>query len=281
MRLSLPVLFLAAVAVPLSRALDDVAWEIRVRDAVRGILASEHVRTVQSSVLLERHSVSLRLIVIASPEQAAALERRLETRLAAAAGVTPSVLVTAVPDAGSLQKALARVIRESPATPQIDFEVAKQQLSGALRAAWPDSAAGRIMGWSLEIMPNESPQVVVRHLGPPLGAAGEAMLARSLSAAIQTNIHILDVPFPKVPITLDRTMGDSAWLSTAALILDQVALTDSGVACVQRPPARSSRRTADAIVEALLRGSGAARNQRIVFADGSLWAINVAVGQCH
>jgi uncharacterized membrane protein len=49
-RLIIPLLFLAAVYVPLSRALDEVTWEVRARDAIRRILGSQAPRAVQTSV---------------------------------------------------------------------------------------------------------------------------------------------------------------------------------------------------------------------------------------
>ena len=75
MRLIIPGLFLAAVYFPLSRALDEVSWEVRARDAIRRILAREAPRAVQTSIAVERHAVDLHLVLIASSEQAATLER--------------------------------------------------------------------------------------------------------------------------------------------------------------------------------------------------------------
>jgi hypothetical protein len=270
----------------LKRALDEVAWEIRVRDAVRAIVAAEGVRAVQSAVTLEQHAVGLRLIVVASPEQASALERRLETRIAAAAGVPPSVVVTAVPDAGALQTALARVTRNENArsAPRVDLGDAQRRVSLALQAAWPEPAAGPLVGWTLELAPNETAAAVtVRHIGVPLGRAAESMLARSLTTSLGTALRVVDVAFPPAPVNLEGQMADSTWLSIAVLVLEQVPRTDSLVACLQRPRADAGRvgRGRDAALDASIRASATARTGRLEWSQGSRWAIGVAVGSCR
>ena len=105
MRLIIPAAFLAAVFLPLRRALDEVTWEVRARDAIRRTLSGQAPRAVQTSISVERHSVSLHLVLIGSNEQAAALENNIETSIAAATGVVPAVTINAVPDAKSLAAA--------------------------------------------------------------------------------------------------------------------------------------------------------------------------------
>lgn len=289
MRLAVPLVFLAAVAVPLKRALDEVAWEVRVRDAVRHLIAERGVRAVQSAVTVERHEVSLRLVVIGSPEQASELQQFLETRVAAAAGVAPQVTVTAVPDATALQATMVRSTRkDASGGAGVPLAAAEEQVATALTGVWPRASAGRLVSWTLEVVPNESSRLILRHLGAPIGPVAEAMLTRSLISSLQAPIRVVDVALPPTDLTPNDSFGGTDWLTTAVRVLEHVPRVDSAMACVQRPRRRGvslpatpgMSRPTDAMVEAMLGTSAAARAGRLEWSTGATWAIRVAIGPC-
>jgi uncharacterized hydrophobic protein (TIGR00271 family) len=284
-RLVVPAVVLAAVAVPLNRALDEVAWGVRARDAVRRILAEESPAAVQSALTVERRAVTVRLLVVGSPQQAAGLEQRLGLRIASVAGVTPVVSVTAVPDAEVLQATLASEARPAPVVPSLDLRETERQLGSALSAAWPTPAAGPLLGWELEVVPRQIPRLIVRHLGPPLGAAAEEMLSRAVAASTRSPVRVADVAFPANPVVAEPR-GDSAWVAGALALLEEVVRVDSAVACVTQPAGGGRRsaavtRTASAaLIEPLLRGSAAGRAGRLVLSAGPAWTIRVAPAKC-
>ncbi len=285
-RLLVPLLFLAAVAVPLKRALDEVAWEVRARDSVRRALSAEGVRAVQSALDVERHTITLRLVVIGAPDTAVALERRLTAQIQQSSDVAPSVAVSAVPDAAALATTLAVARRTSAVAAIADLAEAERLLSSALDAAWPTAAAGVLVGWSLEISRRGSPTLRTRHLGPALGPAAEQMLARALAPTLRSAPIVIDAPLPLQPI-LATSEADSLWSGNARAVLAQVRASDSTVACVTRPPPATGsrlreRQTNIALknIEKELMSTSAGATGRVGISDGEAWSIRVARGSC-
>ena len=138
-----PTVFLGGVYIPLRRALDEVTWEVRTRDAIRRIIAAESPRAVQTSAVVERHTVALRLRVVGSSERAANLEAALVARIAGAAGVVPMVSAVPVADARVLAASAATDPRRTATTLSAPIGEVSQHLSTALIAPWP-AVAGKI-----------------------------------------------------------------------------------------------------------------------------------------
>lgn len=277
MRLLLPAIVLAAVAVPLKRALDEVAWEVRVRDAIQREIQAENPQAVQSALTIERKSVALRLLIIAAPEEAAELERRLGTRIEVVSGIRPAVSVIAVPDANIRKSTLAAESRApAPVLGGIDLAEAKNQLGSALNAVWPAAAAGPLLGWTLELDQRGDHRVSVRHLGPPLGPSAEAMLSRSISGTMRSSIRVVDRPFP-AGVLEGKGEPDSAWVATAMSVLEELPRVDSAWACLTRPTGR--RRNGDALAT-MLTSTAAARAGRLTIHPGEGWTIRVSRAPC-
>lgn len=282
MRVLIPAIFLASVYVPLRRALNEVTWEVRARAAIRTILADEAPRAVQTAVVVERHTVSLHLVLVASNDSAAALEQRVRAAITASTGVTPSVSITAVPDAATL--AAASINRGAPeqtaSTETIDIATIRQRAGSAIQAEWPTSAAGPLAGWEVVVPSRATPTIVVRHLGPPLGAAGEAVLASRWSTRAGARLQVRDVPL--AIDTATAALGrERQWLPVADTVLTWVAQADRAIACV-KAPSDTARKTTSAQRAALasLRASPAARAGRVLVTDSSGWSIRVAIDRC-
>jgi len=129
----------------------------------------------------------------------------------------PSVEVRAVPDATTMQR-LAKALAEPAATsrPEPDVQSAIEQLDRALRASWPNDAAGKLLGWSLE---HSSPAVVrVEHLGAGLDEAAMDLLTRGVVAATGLPLTIRDLAAPREPVDAPRGEG-RAWLVRALPLL--------------------------------------------------------------
>ena len=120
MRLLIPAVFLGAVYVPLRRALNEVTWEVRARDGIRRILGEVAPRAVQTSVTVERHTVSLHLVLIGSSELASATEQNIRRAVTSTTGVEPTVVVSAVPDAQTLAAATSRATSAAPVSDDRD-----------------------------------------------------------------------------------------------------------------------------------------------------------------
>ncbi len=290
-RLLVPLVFLAVVAIPLKRALDEVAWEVRARESVRQALAGEGVRAVQSAVDVERHAIGIRLVVISSPEAAAALERRLDARIARATDADPAISVSAVPDAATLAAALGSARRNVDATPaSLDVDEAQRIVGVALNSAWPGTVAGPLIGWTLQLSPGSGPRIATRHIGPPLGAAAELMLARAVTGTLKTAPVIVDAPISPEPIAA-ASATDTVWLATAVSRLAGVRTGDVVLVCVAGPaeaadslraPVRrgGTQALTRAEVQRVLGGTAPGRGGRITYVDGSAWSMRFSQTPC-
>lgn len=280
MRLLIPAVFLVAVFVPLRRALDEVTWEVRARDALRRIVQEESPRAMQTSLVVERHRLSVRLFVVGSSARAAALERRIIDRVTSATGVPPDVTIVAVPDESRMLAAAATEWRahstESEIAPALNV---RRRASDALLAEWP-SQAGRIVRWELTMSPSDSVTVLAYHVGEPLRTIGSAMLARALSLRLNVPVRVEDVPLPAA--RLAATPGQlPRWLDTTRTLLAVVARTDSAVACVRGPIGPKPRPTrGDKAIMASLQATEAGQIGRVTFTQAARWEVRVAVGSC-
>lgn len=273
MRLVVPVLFLASVYFPLRSALDEVAWQVRTRTSVARILEGEATSAVQRTVTVERGAVAVQLLQVGDAEGAEALERRLETAIAAATGVTPSVRVLAVPDAEALT-ALARTPAQAaapPETPPVD--AVRARLGGAIQRVWPREVAGPLAGWSLEVAVTGQPVLVARHFGPPLGAAGEALLSAALATPLGTAPRVRDEPLDSTPLLPGRDL--IAWLDGLAPQFRLAPLLDGAIGCVTRPRSDS---TSAFLTEVRRRGPAASPRVRIIAGDA--WSFQWTTGAC-
>ncbi len=280
-RLIIPAVVLASVYVPLRRALTEVTWEVRARDTIRAVLTSEAPRAVQTAIAVERHTISLNLLVIGTNERAASLERTVRARIVEKTGVTPTISVTAVPDAQTLAAATAARAVASPAGVQDPIELARlhQRTGKVLDTEWPSSATGPLLGWEVVVPSLASPTLTVRHLGPPLGAAGEVFLSRTLSAQLGSTMRVVDEPLASSTASANLN-GSARWATAAASILDWVAKADGAWACVRGPVDSTRRRTtAQRAAAAAVLASSAAKQGRVAFRDSAGWSIRVA-GQC-
>jgi uncharacterized hydrophobic protein (TIGR00271 family) len=278
-RLLVPIAFLAAVYVPLRKALDDVTWEVRARDTARRVVREAAPRAVQTQVVVERRTLSLRLLIVGSPARAAALERQLAERIGRIIGDTPSVTVVAVPNAQTLateRAAEARAIA-APAPPAVD--ALRARAGAALIDAWPPGA-GALLGWELALPARDSVRLTVLHAGAPLGDPAEQLLARALTATLATPVAIRGVALPAVPIVA-TSRGARAWLDSARVVLAEVARTDSAVACIRGPVAVAERSAGvSRTVLRALRQFPSLDSTRVIIRNGTRWEISVARGAC-
>lgn len=287
-RLVLPTLLLASVYVPLRAALAEVAWKIRVRDAVTRILAevAPDDRSFRTALVVEPGAVRVRLALIGSPEEAHDVEALLVARIAAVAGSEPEVDVTAVADERSLQRITAAMAAPvTPATPPLAPQprpsLLRKPIEEALAAHWP-AAGGALHGWQVDLGADVT-TLHVRHQGPPLGAAAEALLADFLGLALGESIAVRSEP-----VLVGRW---SAGQSPAPEFLGALArgLASAGRppglrACVDRPPPAEPadeervaedevRRTGDLLL-------GAFASADVEVRDGPGWAVELVVGPC-
>lgn len=286
LRFLMPIVLLAAVYIPLRRALDEVAWEVRVRAAVQAALAREQSQVVQSRVRVERHQVEVRLVLLGTTEQAAASRARLDEKLSEVAGVVPHIEVLAIPDATAFA-GLQSTMRTSQRSPSLPVSDPAEQLEGAsslirsnLSRLWPAAAAGDPLTIDVGTNPTGPLRVRVVHLGAALGPDGAESMGRGLGAALNREIELIDVALPTDPLT--RSDGD---LKFAARVAEGVrssgSIEDIYVCVVEpRPPARGRRVNADEREMAVALHDVLTRHPRVTTELGDDWQVRFVRGEC-
>lgn len=250
-RVAMPLVLVIVVYLPLRHALAQVTREFRIRAAVNEVLRDLPGGTVHSTVGFHGDDVSVRLVAIDHGESdTSALRGVLVERIAKAApDARANIDIQTVPDA----RALARAGAPSgaapppppPPPPAPDFAAVRAEIENVL-ASWPTEEAGPIAKWHLEVIPPGPDAgdarvavVAVVHLGPPLGATAETMLARSLDRVAGMPVHVRDVALSATPIDAPATDGGD-WLIRATDELSRAAGVPGLSACVQVPDAERS-----------------------------------------
>jgi uncharacterized hydrophobic protein (TIGR00271 family) len=240
LRFFMPFILLAAVYVPLRRALDEVAWEVRARKAVRDALASEPIRVVDSKSQVARHGIDLVVVVLGKAAEAEATRARLSRQIARASGIKPSIEVLAVPDATAFAGLESTLLtpRSTAATPERKPPMAEALTStttveSALKDAWPEASAGDLLSVALTSGEEETLVIQVTHWGNPLGAAAREALEKALSRSLEGRVVLRSVAIDGQPIT--RREGDLLFLGRASAAAS-AARTANGVGiCLDRP----------------------------------------------
>ncbi|MEZ4364310.1 MAG: DUF389 domain-containing protein [Kofleriaceae bacterium] len=288
LRFLMPFALLGAVYVPLRSALDEVAWQVSVRAAVRDALSREPARVVQSRVRVERHEVELVLVVLGSNEVAERARARLDAELRAAAGVAPRIEVLAVPDANAfaglestlLKPAVVETVAPPPPAPDVQLATGYQPIRALVEARWPATSAGAVL--ALEVSAAEAGPLQLRivHLGAPVGASGVEALRLALSAELARPVEIADVAIPLAPLTRER--GDLQFVAALADALRASSGVPGVRACVTRPepPPRRRPSVADAELARALDGVLAPYSNvdRLV---GDAWTVRFVLGACR
>lgn len=291
LRFLMPFLLLAAVYVPLRQALDEVAWEVRVRAAVNASLRQEPHKIVQSRVRVERHEVELLVVLVGKASDAEASKARLNADIEKVSGVVPRIEVLAIPDATSfagLESSLRTADGPLPIPPVLTAPTPEEQLdsgrahveSSVLRV-WPAKTAGEPLAIDLGADAGGALRVRVLHFGAPLNPDSAESLGRSLSSTLGREVQLVDVPIPTTPLA----RGDSD-LKFVADVSDAVRATASIAAvnvCVVEPEAASKGRRADQREEELaatLR-KVLATHPRVTTSPGEDWSVRFNTTACR
>ncbi|MFO0751408.1 MAG: DUF389 domain-containing protein [Myxococcota bacterium] len=239
LRIVLPLAFLAAAAVPLSRALSQVGWQIRTRAEVEAVIAREtsSLATVQTQLAVERGHVSIRLVVLGSATMAATLRQTLEEHLSPEVRAVSAIEVVAVPDAAALAAVSARVaVATAPPpdplpAPTPAARLAGDELAGALAAEGP-SSAGAITAWTSSWHGDDGLAVTVTHAGSPVGVARE-LIERALAMRLGVPVRLSE---SSPPPAADAARADGlGWIPALAHALAFSAGAPGWVTCVEVP----------------------------------------------
>lgn len=278
MRVLIPALFLAIIFVPLRRALTEVTWEVRTRDAVRRIVAETSPHAMQSALTVDRKALDIRLIVIATSKAARIIEDTLVERVTRAVGVRPTVSVVAVPDGRMLREA-ANASQKTVAASPVPIGTLRERTGTEIRDVFPVEA-GRLLTWELAVVPGDTAVITAYHLGPPLGDIGAALLGRAMATHLGSLVRVRDVAFPATPLVA-APGRERAWLDSVRVLASALVRAAPAVGCVRGPavaPGRAS--AAQRAVIAGLRDTSATWARALAIRPAKQWEFRVAVETC-
>jgi uncharacterized hydrophobic protein (TIGR00271 family) len=288
LRFLMPFALLAAVYVPLRSALNEVAWEVGARSAVRAALERESRRIVQSRVRVDRHEVELVVMLLGTTEDASVVRARLDREISRSTGVAPRIEVLAVPDATSfagLESTLLkpeRVMAPAAATQSIDERV-KASLSDvrkATDAVWPSTSVGRVL--AVEVGGEDAGPLRVRivHLGRGLTADGVESVQHGIGRELGRSVRVVDSAIPDD--TLTPAPGRYDFIERVAAGLRAASSVTSLSVCVVRPELSASadeRGMTDTdfaqAMDSLLSGQA-----QVATAPGDDWSVRFVLGKC-
>lgn len=289
LRFLMPLLLLGAVYLPLRRALDEVAWEVRTRGAVREALARQSARIIQSRVRVERHEVEVVIVLVGKTHDAEAARQRLDREIRGAAGVAPRLEILAVPDATAFAglettlltpHAVEPVRAAPPPTLSEQLDASRARLRGIVQRLWPASVAGAPAAIEVGVAGEEALPVRVVHLGAPLGADAREALERAVQAELDRPVRIADDAIP--PSTLTREQGDTEFVARVALAVSAAVRTPTIRACTVRPapplPGRGAPPGEVALGQVL--DGLLARLAQVTVIPGESWSVRFTGGEC-
>lgn len=289
LRFLMPFVLLAAVYVPLRRALDEMAWEVRVRAAVSQSVAREPLRVLQSRARVERHKVDLVAVILGKAKDAEAARERLDAEIRQASGVTPHLEIFAVPDANAIaglesslltpQAATAMPIAPPLPSPNEQLDAARDRVRSVVLGLWPEAAAGKVVAVDIGTGDVGPLHLRVVHLGAPLSQDGAEALRRSIESALGRETRLVDAAVPAME--LDRAGGDLSFVARVSAGIRAAAGAPEVSVCVTRPEERVRRATARANAElALALDEVLASHPRVTAVAGGEWNVRFVAGSC-
>jgi hypothetical protein len=200
----MPLVLVGAVFVPLKRALDEVAWQVKTRGLIRQTLAEDAERIVASRVRVEGRELDVRLVVLGSAEDAEALRMRLIDALPTRSGVAPLVEVRAVPDADAFAGLQSRLLAPLPTpppapttpppTPEEQLETGRAHVRERVEALWLSATAGEPLFVDLSA---EAPLWLrVVHLGERVAPETREVLERALERELAHELTLVTAHAP-------------------------------------------------------------------------------------
>ncbi len=279
LRLVVPLALLGSVLVPLSRALNQVSWEVQTRAAINRLATTEPLLAdaVQFTTTVEPGNVRVRAVIVGRDEDAAALEERVASAVMAVAGLRPLVAVRAVPEAG-LASRLPQPNTPTGDSPAEAARVFNDAISTSLGRHWPSTFGERIATRVSGVL-GAPPEIQVLHEGAPLGSGVAALLERTLSDDLGSAVRVSTVT---VPDRIEATAAEGQrWLGEVAPVVEMVGAWPQLSLCLEVPGPGRARRGERESIQATLDGWLASiPAERRVIAEGEAWRAAVMVGTC-
>jgi len=282
-RVLVPAAMLTVIVQPLSNALAKVSDEVRARTALSRIAAREPLlaEAIRLEPVVDRGGLEVRAVVVGSDREAAELQTRLATALAAATGTDPVVHVRAVQQASLADRARDPSARTAGSIDDISPSAAARALERAVTSALAAQLPRMddVIDSRIDVTAGGL-HVTLAFAGDALDTRTSAILARSLAGPLGTDVEVTAVSLPGVPLT--APVGDGvAWLEAASRSLLAARPLPGVAVCLTLPPTALVRRTAEANTRARVIGLVSdLPADRVSVEDGTSWGVRFARTSC-
>jgi hypothetical protein len=268
-----------------------VAWEVRVRAAIRDSLAHEPLRVVQSRVRVERREVEVVVVVLGQAADAEQSRARLDAEIRQASGVTPRLEILAVPDANAIAGLQSTLLKPQhveslplatpPPTPEEQLDSSRARVRATLLGLWPSDSVGVPIAVDVGTSENAPLRIRVVHLGGAVAADNVETIQKVLTRELERPVAIIDVAVPNSALT--REDGDLPFVARTAAAVRAIVGIGTLSVCVIRPAEpergrRTSKAEADlgrALDEVF------AQHPRVSTLRGGPWRVSFANGPCR
>jgi uncharacterized hydrophobic protein (TIGR00271 family) len=283
LRVGAPAMLIGVMLLPLSRALDQVAWEVRSRASVARILdqSLSSRSAVQSQLRVAQRQIAVDLYLVASADSAAQVQNELSNRIAAATSVVPTVRVVAVPDMSRL-----RAVRAAPEPERVPLAAhlveLRQRVGRAIHDLWPAERLGPLARWRLEVADSAGITIVIQYWGTASGPGFDDVLGRMLSQEVGTPLVVVSRPLSDSVVR--APIAEAArWLPELMRLVEARSAVEQAYVCVTIPSERAIRSMrAVAAVPDIVRGEAARApaDRLVVTEEGTEWSARLSRAPC-
>jgi uncharacterized hydrophobic protein (TIGR00271 family) len=244
-RLLMPFVLLAVVYVPLRRALDEVAWEVRARKVVRSELAAQSQHIVDSKVQVAGHAIEMVVVLLGTAQDAEQTRIGLAERLERATGVTPSLEVLGVPDAKAFAGLQSTLLTPHPqptakaSAPGAEVRDSLRLAEAALLRFWPMSSLGKPVSIAVQV-DGDSLGFRVAHLGETLAPAATEALELALTRDLKAPVTVIAEAIPAE--VAQRGDDDFAFLAKVGQLMILAQHFPTLSACITQPGVKTQPR---------------------------------------
>jgi uncharacterized hydrophobic protein (TIGR00271 family) len=220
LKIALPLFFVLAVALPLSNALSQVAWEVNTKKNINRVLSEfeKKYRILSRQQVIEGRKVSLRLTIVGDPEKREEVEEDLKVTLRTVMGEDPALSVDFIPldeyvsrtfRTGSdfLNKLIATMERTAPILEATDRvasggmagheEAARKTLQKTLEWLNTQPPAPQYYSWRYAFDPGGAGLTLYRIADDPLTDQALGLIASTIQRDTGMVVSVLEERLPQ------------------------------------------------------------------------------------
>jgi len=154
---------------------------------------------------------------------------------------------------------------------------ALESIDEALKANWPGSGTGRLLGWSVE-RADSTPVLTVTHFAPALGPAGLELLASVTRSSTGENVRVREHVLPGQRVEAAASDGTSWLLQVTRLLAQASDFSDKLFFCFEAPT--DDEGGTDATLQSLSAAMNPIPPGHRTLTRGERWSVKLSDSPC-